>query len=98
VATVPEVPLSCRILGREVETTALARFAQWLEDRGIRRIRFAIAEGPRNQPARDWLRRFVPDATEVDLAELKRKLFVACRDHAFTIREHIDDRTVRKAV
>src|SRR5262249_1898928 len=39
-ATIVEVLFSCRILGREVETAALARFAQWLEARRIRVIRF----------------------------------------------------------
>jgi len=40
----------------------------------------------------------VPEGIEVVLAELNGRLAEACREHAFTIREHIDDRTIRKAV
>jgi FkbH-like protein len=88
VATIKEVLFSCRILGREVETVAFARFCRWLEARGVRSIRFIVSEGPRNQPARDWLKRFVPKGTEADLADLQPRLDEACAAHVYLVREH----------
>jgi FkbH-like protein len=88
VATIKEVLFSCRILGREVETVAFARFCQWLEARGVRSIRFAVSEGPRNRPARDWLKRFVPKQTEAQLADLKPQLDKASVAHVYIVREH----------
>ena len=93
VATVREALLSCRVLGREVETLALRTLCAWLLERAVRRVRFTVAEGPRNQPARDWLKRFLPDASasrrpEASLPELKARLDEACKTHPAAVMEH----------
>jgi FkbH-like protein len=57
---VEELTISCRAMGRRLEDLIVARmlvsgplFA------GTETVRFTVAEGPRNQPARDWLAAFV---------------------------------------
>jgi len=86
-ATVREVLFSCRVLGREVETVALGRFCGWLRERGVQRLSFAVTEGPRNQPARTWLRRFLPEGTETSVSDLERKVLDASRNHPATVIE-----------
>ena len=93
VATVREALLSCRVLGREVETLALRTLCAWLLERAVGRVRFTVVEGPRNQPARDWLKRFLPDASasrrpEASLPELKARLDEACKTHPAAVMEH----------
>ncbi len=87
-ATVREVLFSCRVLGREVETLSLLRFCGWLEERGARRVRFNVVEGPRNGPARDWLKRFLPEGTEAAILDVKALAAEACKTHPATIKEH----------
>ena len=87
-AIVREVLFSCRVLGREVETIALLHFCGWLEERGARRVRFNVAEGPRNQPARDWLKRFLPEGTGAAISDVKALAEKACSTHPATIKEH----------
>jgi FkbH-like protein len=48
--------LSCRALGRGVEHKMLQHAAAIANERGKQRIEIRIAEGARNQPARDFLR------------------------------------------
>jgi FkbH-like protein len=74
VATVREVVFSCRVLGRDIETLALWRFCGRLAARGVAEVRFAVAEGPRNKPARDWLARILPEGTQASLALLTARL------------------------
>jgi FkbH-like protein len=87
VAVVREVLFSCRVLGREVEAVALCRLCGWLRERGVERIRFTTHEGPRNQPARDWLARFLPGTNEAFLCDLERKATEASRNHPATVLE-----------
>ncbi len=87
-ATVREVLFSCRVLGREVETISLLWLCGWLEERGAKRIRFTVTEGPRNQPARDWLKRFLPEGTEAAIPEVKARAEQACRTHPAAVLEH----------
>ena len=47
--------LSCRALGRGVEHKMLQHAAEIAKERGKQRIEIRVAEGPRNQPARDFL-------------------------------------------
>jgi FkbH-like protein len=88
VATVREVLFSCRVLGREIETLALARFARWLAECGARTVRFEVVEGPRNQPARDWLARVMPQGSADELAALIARLEEIRRTHPATVQEH----------
>ena len=88
-AVIAEVLFSCRVLGRDVETLALMRFLRWLEERGVERVRFEVAEGQRNHPARDWLKRFVPGEPEGPVAILKKAVEQACVGHpAAIVEEH----------
>lgn len=48
--------LSCRALGRGVEHKMLEHATEIAKDRGKRRLEIRVTEGPRNQPARDFLR------------------------------------------
>jgi FkbH-like protein len=57
---VEEICISCRALGRKLETLMIATAAGAVADReGCREIRFAHATGPRNAPARTWLADFI---------------------------------------
>jgi FkbH-like protein len=47
--------LSCRALGRGVEQRMLAWVHEEAARRGKSRVEVPVVEGPRNQPARDWL-------------------------------------------
>lgn len=88
-ATVREVLLSCRVLGREVELLALRTLCGWLFERGARRIRFDVVEGPRNGPARDWLARALPGGGREDsLVALQARLDELCKTHPARVVEH----------
>jgi FkbH-like protein len=57
---VEELCISCRALGRRLETLMIATAAGAVaEAQGCREIRFAHATGPRNAPARTWLAGFI---------------------------------------
>ena len=57
---VEELCISCRALGRRLETLMIATAVGAVADReGCREIRFAHATGPRNAPARTWLADFI---------------------------------------
>ena len=87
-AAVREVLFSCRVLGRDVETLSLLHFCKWLLQEGARRIRFEVAEGPRNHPARDWLACLLPQGPSGELSELHARLEERCRAHPATVVEH----------
>jgi FkbH-like protein len=59
VLAVDELCISCRAMGRSLEgvivTEGLRRI---LEDLPAQAVRFAYSAGPRNQPAREWLRAY----------------------------------------
>lgn len=85
-----ELVFSCRALGREVETVAFTRCLQVLHEQGYKTIRLTATTGPRNQPARQWLERFVGRSdelkvdgaqTDIPLAKLYAQVNDACRNH-----------------
>ena len=56
---IDEVSISCRALGRTVESPMIAlALAPILEKRSLREVAFRFREGPRNVPARMWLAAF----------------------------------------
>lgn len=57
---VEEICISCRALGRKLETLMIATAVGAVADaEGCPEIRFAHATGPRNAPARTWLAEFI---------------------------------------
>jgi FkbH-like protein len=64
---IDEVSVSCRALGRNVESPMIALALSPVIDRyGLREASFLFREGPRNLPAHMWLRSFtgVPDIAD----------------------------------
>lgn len=56
---VDEVSVSCRALGRNIESPMIAlALAPLIDERGLREVAFWFREGPRNLPARMWLKDF----------------------------------------
>jgi FkbH-like protein len=55
VLTVEELLISCRAMGRRLEDAIVLGALQALPLAGLAEIRFTVTEGPRNQPARQWL-------------------------------------------
>ena len=55
VLTVEELLISCRAMGRQLEDAIVFGALQSLPFSGIEQVRFTVIEGPRNQPARQWL-------------------------------------------
>ena len=56
---IDEICVSCRALGRNVESSMIAlAIASVMERYGLRDVAFWFREGPRNVPARIWLRSF----------------------------------------
>ncbi len=81
-ATVQEFLMSCRALGRDVEVLAFRHALRQLAARGVERLTITYREGPRNQPALDFLRRFVDgDLHELELAPLLERVERVCKDH-----------------
>ena len=77
-----ETLFSCRALGREIETVSFACLLDKLKVRGVERLSIDRTEGARNQPALDWLNRFVPGDSEPSLlSELQAIVKSACKDH-----------------
>lgn len=52
---VEELLISCRAMGRRLEDTIVLGALQSLPLAGLAEVRFAVTEGPRNKPARQWL-------------------------------------------
>lgn len=52
---VEELLISCRALGRRLEDSIVLGALQCLPWQGMGGVRFRVTEGPRNQPARQWL-------------------------------------------
>jgi FkbH-like protein len=56
---IDEVSVSCRALGRNVESPMIAlALAPIMDQYGLREVVFCFREGPRNSPARMWLSSF----------------------------------------
>ena len=55
--TVDELVISCRVLGRELETSIVSAMLSCVSE-GYATARFTIARGPRNEPALRWLEVF----------------------------------------
>ncbi len=56
---IDEVAISCRALGRSIESPMIAlALAPIIERHGLREVAFRFREGPRNLPARIWLTNF----------------------------------------
>jgi FkbH-like protein len=56
---IDEISVSCRALGRSIESPMIAlALAPIIERHGLRDVVFAFREGPRNLPARMWLSSF----------------------------------------
>jgi FkbH-like protein len=56
---IDEVAISCRALGRSIESPMIAlALAPTIERHGLREVAFQFREGPRNLPARIWLTSF----------------------------------------
>jgi FkbH-like protein len=71
---ITELAVSCRALGRRLEDTIVTRALSLMtQGRAVRMVRFAVAVGPRNSPAREWLAAYagtaaVPGAGDVSIA------------------------------
>ena len=68
---VDEIAISCRALGRGLEDilvgTAISRAAR---DLGASRVRFVLVEGPRNEPARTYVRALLAESGDDEAAIL----------------------------
>ncbi|MGG3310334.1 HAD-IIIC family phosphatase [Paenibacillus lautus] len=77
-----ETLFSCRALGREIETVAFAWILEKLMDRGVQLLNIEMAQGPRNAPALDWIKRFVTGSPEqLALKDLYARVKAACGSH-----------------
>lgn len=92
VAHVEEWVISCRALGRGLEDyMARQALLAAVEGRSARRVTFAYRFGPRNQPARDWLKRFASTELSPDGGEVSIDLSVLTQDEppiSLTIERH----------
>ncbi len=80
--------LSCRALGRGVEQRMLARVHELAADRGKQRVEVPVAEGPRNQPARDFVAgRSHTEPARPDLRKARVVSSLATIDYAHIARE-----------
>jgi FkbH-like protein len=71
---VEELCVSCRALGRRIEDLIVAgMLAGGRVFEGAQTVEFAVAEGPRNRPARDWLTRFAGDGSSTVSADRVRE-------------------------
>lgn len=83
-----EVLFSCRALGREIETISFTRLLHRLMRLGIKQLKIEVREGPRNAPARQWLKRFVNDPDqEQNVVDLFAKVSVACQSYPVKVEE-----------
>jgi FkbH-like protein len=88
-ACLVEFLVSCRALGREVETVAFSRALDRLAELGCDSLEFRVRKGPRNKPAMAFLRRFVPDSRRrVPLGPLRNEARRAIHRHPAEVRVH----------
>ncbi|RUT48749.1 HAD-IIIC family phosphatase [Paenibacillus anaericanus] len=77
-----ETLVSCRALGREVETVSFAYLLEKLISLEVDNLSIDVTEGPRNNPAFDWLKRFVPgNLDNLCLTKLLLDVKGACLNH-----------------
>jgi FkbH-like protein len=88
-ARLVEFLVSCRALGRDVEAVAFAWALGRLSELGCQRVEILAEEGPRNQPALEFLRRFLPGGERVvPLARLREVIAPAIQRHPAEVRVH----------
>ena len=88
-ARLVEFLMSCRALGRDVEAVAFSWALGRLSQLGCEHLEIQAREGPRNQPALEFLHRFVPNGErEVPLARLREAAERAVQRHPAEIRVH----------
>jgi len=88
-ARLVEFLMSCRALGRDVEAVAFSWALGRLSQLGCEHLEIQAREGPRNQPALEFLHRFVPNGErEVPLARLREAAGRAVQRHPAEIRVH----------
>ena len=81
-ATLLETLFSCRALGRDIESVSFGCLLARLGVLGVERLDIDVKAGPRNAPARNWLKRYVQDVpTNIILDELLNDVRVACLHH-----------------
>lgn len=84
---VTEVCLSCRALGRRLESSIILGAVRRMKNfRSCASVKFCYAAGERNQPARDFLKKFAG----VELAESGAVSIAAARIIAFEFNPHIN--------
>jgi len=84
-----ELLISCRALGRDVEAVAFGRALDRLSELGCQSLEILAKEGPRNQPAMEFLHRFVPDGERVvPVARLREATARAVQRHPAEVRVH----------
>jgi FkbH-like protein len=88
-ARLVEFLMSCRALGRDVEAVAFGWALGRLSELGCERLEILAREGPRNQPALEFLHRFLPNGErDVPLAPLREATGRAIGRHPAEIRVH----------
>jgi FkbH-like protein len=88
-ARLVEFLVSCRALGRDVEGVAFGRALDRLAQLGCERLELRAKEGPRNRPALEFLRRFVPGGERVvPFAGVREAVGRAIRCHPAEVRVH----------
>jgi FkbH-like protein len=81
---IDEVCISCRSLGRNIESPMIALALAPVIDRyGLRNVAFKFREGPRNLPARMWLTSFtgVENIADESLVSVAWEAIPQCDDH-----------------
>ena len=88
-ARLVEFVMSCRALGRDVEAVAFGWALGRLSELGCERLEIQAKEGPRNQPALEFLHRFLPNGDrDVPVAGLREAVGGTVRRHPAEIRVH----------
>jgi FkbH-like protein len=81
---IDEISISCRALGRNIESPMIAlALAPIIERYGLRDAAFSFREGPRNLPARMWLSSFTgaPDISNGSLTTVAWKAIPQLKEH-----------------
>jgi FkbH-like protein len=81
---VDEISVSCRALGRNIESPMIAlAFAPIIKRYGLRDVVFRVREGPRNVPARLWLGSFTgaQDISDDDLTTIVWEAIPQLKEH-----------------
>jgi FkbH-like protein len=81
---IDEISISCRALGRSIESPMIAlALAPIIERYGLRDVAFSFREGPRNLPARMWLSSFTgaQDISDRSLTTVAWEAIPQLKDH-----------------